>query len=73
MKMSDRYLKIVAWSEEDQCYIGQCPTLFGGGVHGDNEAEVYKELCDVVEENVTLLQTDGHPLPPATAGKPYSC
>lgn len=25
MKKSDRYLKIVEWSEEDQCYVGTCP------------------------------------------------
>jgi predicted HicB family RNase H-like nuclease len=65
MKDSDRYLKIVEWSEEDQCYVGTCPGLFYGGCHGDNEAEVYKELCEIVEEN-------GKPLPPETAGKEYS-
>ncbi len=25
MKVSDQYLKIVEWSEEDQCYVGTCP------------------------------------------------
>ena len=54
MKNSDRYLKIVEWSEEDQCYVGTCPGLFYGGCHGDNEAEVYKELCEIVEENIAL-------------------
>jgi len=34
MKNSDRYLKIVEWSEEDQCYVGTCPGLFYGGCHG---------------------------------------
>ena len=33
-KASDRYVKLVAWSEEDQCYIGRCPGLMFGGVHG---------------------------------------
>ena len=42
--------KIVWWSEEDQCYVGQCPTLFGGGVHGSDELKVYRELCQVVAE-----------------------
>ena len=42
MKTSDHYLKIVEWSEEDQCYVGSCPGLMLGGVHGDNEANVYK-------------------------------
>jgi predicted HicB family RNase H-like nuclease len=72
MKDSDRYLKIVEWSEEDQCYVGACPGLFYGGCHGDNEAEVYKQLCEIVEENVALYKEDGKPLPPDTAGREYS-
>ncbi len=72
MKASDQYLKIVEWSKEDQCYIGSCPTLMLGGVHGDDEAEVYRELCQVVEEWIEIYHKDGEPLPPATAGKEYS-
>ena len=72
MKNSDLYLKIVEWSEEDQCYVGTCPGLFYGGCHGDNEAEVYKELCKVVDENIALYKENGKPLPPETAGKEYS-
>ena len=41
-----RYAKFVEWSDEDRCFIGRCPGLFGGGVHGNDEARVYKELCD---------------------------
>jgi len=72
MKKSDGYLKIVEWSEEDRCYIGRCPGLMLGGVHGDNEAEVYRELCRVVEEWIEIYERDGEPLPPETAGKKYS-
>jgi len=72
MKPSDQYLKIVEWSEEDQCYIGTCPGLMFGGVHGDDEAKVYRELCKVVEEWIEIIEEDGEPLPPATAGKEYS-
>ncbi|MFQ5329047.1 MAG: type II toxin-antitoxin system HicB family antitoxin [Thermodesulfobacteriota bacterium] len=72
MKTSDRYLKIVEWSEDDQCYVGTCPGLFYGGCHGNNEADVYKELCEIVEENITLIKEDGKPLPSETAGKEYS-
>ena len=50
MKPSDRYLKIVEWSEEDGCYVGTCPGLMLGGVHGADEAKVYKELCQAVED-----------------------
>ncbi len=72
MKSSDKYLKIVEWSEEDQCYVGTCPGLMLGGIHGDDEATVYKELCQAVDEWIELYQEDGEPLPAATAGKEYS-
>ena len=72
MKQSDRYLKIVEWSEEDQCYVGTCPGLMEGGVHGDDEAEVYKELCQVVDEWVRIQEEDGEPLPAETASREYS-
>ncbi len=72
MKPADKYLKIVEWSEEDTCYIGTCPGLIHGGIHGENEAKVYEELCQVVSEAVELYQADGKPLPHATANKQYS-
>jgi predicted HicB family RNase H-like nuclease len=71
MKESDRYLKMVQWSEEDACYIGTCPGLMLGGVHGDNEIDVYVELCEAIEECIRIYQEDGDTLPEATA-KPYS-
>jgi predicted RNase H-like HicB family nuclease len=58
-----RYAKFVEWSDEDQCFIGRCPELFEGGVHGNDEAKVYKELCDAVEEWIELLNNDHAPLP----------
>lgn len=72
MKPGDNYLKIVQWSEEDNCYVGTCPGLIRGGVHGDDEAAVYRELCGAVEEAIELYQADKKPLPPATANKTYS-
>ena len=72
MKTSDQYLKIVEWSEEDQCYIGSCPGLMLGGVHGNDEAEVYKDICQAVEEWIAVYREDGDPLPAATAGREYS-
>jgi len=72
MKLSDRYLKIVEWSEEDQCYVGTCPGLMRGGIHGNDETKVYRELCQAVEEWIAIYEEDGDPLPPATASKEYS-
>jgi predicted HicB family RNase H-like nuclease len=72
MKASDRYLKIVEWSDEDRCYVGTCPGLMLGGIHGDDEAKVYAELCQAVAEWIAIHETDGVPLPEPTAGKDYS-
>src|SRR6185436_2772709 len=60
-----RFVKFVEWSDEDRCFIGRCPSLFSGGVHGDDEASVYAELCEVAEEWVKLLHQDGTPPPVA--------
>lgn len=69
MKESDRYAKIVEWSEEDGCYIGSSPGLFYGGCHGDDEQQVFAELCQIVDETIKLYHKDGKPLPPPTAGQ----
>jgi predicted HicB family RNase H-like nuclease len=71
-KKSDRYLKIVEWSEKDGCYVGRAPGLMLGGVHGDDEAKVYRKLCQVVEEWIEIYEQDGGPLPCATVKKDYS-
>jgi predicted RNase H-like HicB family nuclease len=42
--------KTVEWSEADQAYIGRCPELFSGGVHGTDKAKVFKELSQAVDE-----------------------
>jgi len=66
-KTSDRYVKVVAWSEEDQCYIGRCPGLMLGGVHGTDEQAVYAELCQVVNEWIELYESEGRRLPAPTS------
>jgi len=69
MKDSARYVKIVEWSEEDQCYIGSSPGLVFGGCHGPDEKAVFDELCEIVEETISLYRKDGKPLPPPTSGR----
>jgi predicted HicB family RNase H-like nuclease len=71
-KESDRYLKIVEWSDEDQVYVGTCPGLFLGGVHGKDETKVYRELCQVVDEWIKTIKKDGKTLPPSTNKQNYS-
>ena len=57
MKERDRYLKIVEWSEEDQCYIGSVPGWIGKCCHGNKEEEVYRKLCQIVSELHQALAT----------------
>ncbi|MBN1567903.1 MAG: hypothetical protein JXA73_08640 [Acidobacteria bacterium] len=72
MKESAKYVKIVEWSEEDQCFVGSCPGLIYGGCHGDDEKQVFEELCSIVEEAIEIYKRDKKPLPPATSGKDYA-
>ena len=72
MKGSARYVKIVEWPEEDQCYVGSTPGLIYGGCHGLDEKAVFAELCQIVEEAVELYRADGKPLPPPTSGRDYA-
>lgn len=69
MKDSARYVKIVEWSDEDQCYVGSAPGLIYGGCHGDDEKVVFAELCRIVDEIATLYRSEGRPLPPPTSGQ----
>ena len=72
MNDNARYAKIVEWSDEDQCFVGSCPGLFYGGCHGDNEQEVFAELCDLVTETIEVHKREGKALPPPTSGKDYA-
>ena len=67
-----RYAKFVEWSDEDDCFIGRCPELMLGGVHGNDEAKVYAELCAAVEEMVELIHADGHEMPHHLSKKDFS-
>ena len=72
MKDSARYVKIVEWSDEDQCYVGSCPGLLYGGCHGPDEKAVFEELCQIVDETIALYNTESRPLPPPTSGRDYA-
>lgn len=62
-KKSDAYLKIVEWSEEDGCYVGSAPPLIGPCCHGQDEARVYRQLCQIVDEWIEIHAEDGKVLP----------
>jgi len=69
MNESAHYIKIVEWSDADGSFIGQCPGIIGPCCHGSDEAEVYSELCEIVDEWINLMKKDGKVLPPPTAGR----
>ena len=62
-KEADLYKKIVYWSDEDEVFIGVCPELMYGGVHGDDPVEVFKELSVAVDEVIEIIKEEGKPLP----------
>ena len=65
MKMQDRYLQYVRWSDEDQAYVGYCPDLFpaGGVCHGASPVEAFTRLSEIVEDTVAAAQEQGLSLP----------
>ncbi len=40
MTESAKYVKIVEWSDEDECYIGYCLGIIGPCCYGTDEVEV---------------------------------
>jgi len=65
MNATDRYLKFVQWNDEDSLYVGYCPDLFpwGGVCHGATEEETYRQLTELVREEVEELIRAGNALP----------
>ena len=71
MNEEARYVKLVEWSDKDGCFIGSCPELFYGGCHGDNEREVFDELCQIVGETIELYRQDSKTLPSPLSGREF--
>ncbi|TWU15512.1 hypothetical protein [Allorhodopirellula heiligendammensis] len=68
MNKAAKYVKLVEWSDEDNCFVGSCPNLFYGGCHGSDEKLVFAELCRIVKEIIELYEAERKPLPPITSG-----
>lgn len=68
MKPADQYLKFVRWEEEDQLYVGYCPDLFpfGGVCHASAEETAYRQLLELVNDEIETLTATGDPLPSAS-------
>lgn len=72
LKDRSRYVKIVEWSDDDQCFVGSCRGLLLGGCHGDDEIAAFEQLCEAVGEAIYLYKLDGKPLPPPTSGRDFA-
>jgi len=66
------YTKVVEWSRQDGCFVGCATPLIGPCCHGQDEAKVYAELCQIVREWIELLEKDGQPLPEPLGKKEFS-
>lgn len=62
-KWVDPYSRVVYWSDKDKCFIGMCPELMYGGVHGDDPLKVFIELNQAVGEVIDIFEEDGKELP----------
>ena len=69
MTDSAKYINIVEWSDEDKCFIGYCPGIIGPCSHGSDEIEVYRQLCEIVDEWIEILRNGNETLPLPTIGK----
>jgi len=69
MTDSSQYIKIVEWSEEDRCFVGYCPGVIGRCCHGDDEVEVYREVCRIADEWLAIMRRENQTLPPPTIGR----
>lgn len=72
MKAADRFLKLVEWSDEDQCYVGSSPGFIGACCHGKDETRVYKDLCRIINEWIKIYEQEGRALPDTFSDKAFS-
>jgi hypothetical protein len=57
----------IVWSEEDQLYVGYCPSLFhGGSCHGKDPVEVLRELREIIAGELAECAEKGMPPPPGS-------
>ena len=68
MKDGARCAKVVAWSEEDQCFVGSAPGLIFGSCLGGDEKEVFHDSCQLVEDVIRPYREIGKPLPLPVCG-----
>ena len=48
-KQQQKLMKVIEWSDEDQCYIGSALPLIGPCCHGKDEVSVLRQLNEIIE------------------------
>lgn len=71
MNEKNKYIKLVEWSNKDNCFVGSIPGWIGKCCHGDDEYKVYKELDRILDEWIEIYKKDKLKLPEPT-NKKYS-
>lgn len=69
---ADEYQYNVAWSEEDQAFIGRVAEFPSLAVHGETLAEALQEITFVVEEALADLRECGEQIPEPYSKKSFS-
>ena len=69
---ASRYEYRVAWSEEDDVFIGRVTEFSLLAAHGDTEEEALREIRFVVQEVLEDLKEKGEAVPPPLSTRKYS-
>ena len=72
MEDKKTFLKVVEWSNEDDCFIGSVPGWIGKCCHGKNEIEVFIQLTEILSEWIEIYKKEKLPLPLGLQKKSYS-
>jgi len=56
MQEHDKCFTLVEWSGADQGYVGCVPGWLGKCYHGDDECQVFQELCTMLDEWLELYK-----------------
>jgi antitoxin HicB len=63
-----RYAAVIAWSDEDGCFVASVPALSGCMTHGATADEAAHNVLDAAQGWLTTARRRGLPVPPPPRG-----
>lgn len=72
MKVSEKYVYRVIWSEEDQEHVGLCAEFPSLSWLSKSKEEALNGICKLVEETLKDLKTNNEEVPKPLSLKKYS-